>query len=413
MRNTIVLLAFVFFISSCKGQGSLKEKLKTHKASSQKDCNKKAGYWYKGKCWASFNDEGITKENIDTEVEKQMIAINSAKVSINGNEHPISFFFPEKDEDQIVLITIFNDANESKSILQFIHEKSLKQEEPFKAITILLKGDIIELSEKGIDIGKLIENPDFSGELETNVTNMDKLNLNAKGNLKSTKTDEKINISFALNDHIMGAGNSLIEVKGNEAFLNGTLGTITYTQIKKLIKNHPEVKTLVLGNISGSLNDAVNMHTGRLVREAGLTTKVLKNSSISSGGVDLFCAGKERIVYQGAKIGVHSWSGGEFTAIELPKNHPAHQYQIEYFTMCFGEKTGSDFYFYTLEAAPFDGMHWMSDDEIKIWGVASKFIEDKPTLKNIENSRFPISKKQLIGKWQLKTVKLNGEKKKS
>lgn len=210
MRNTIVLLAFVFFISSCKGQGSLKEKLKTHKASSQKDCNKKAGYWYKGKCWASFNDVGITKENIDTEVEKQMIAINSAKVSINGNEHPISFFFPEKDEDQIVLITIFNDANESKSILQFIHEKSLKQEEPFKAITILLKGDIIELSEKGIDIGKLIENPDFSGELETNVTNMDKLNLNAKGNLKSTKTDEKINISFALNDHIMGAGNSLI-----------------------------------------------------------------------------------------------------------------------------------------------------------------------------------------------------------
>ena len=34
-----------------------------------------------------------------------------------------------------------------------------------------------------------------------------------------------------------------------------------------------------------------------------------------------------------------------------------------------------DFYFHTLSAAPFDDIHWMSDEEIKKWKVATKFIE--------------------------------------
>jgi hypothetical protein len=376
MKNTLVSFVLILAFISCKNEDSLKEFLKTHKVSSQEDCNKKGGYWYKGKCWASFNDEGITNADIDAEVEKQMIAINSAKVTVNGKEYPITMFFPEINKDQVTLITIFKDANESKSILQFIEEKSLNTKKTFKAKTILFKGDLIELSQRGVDIGALIENPDFSGELETNVIDLDNLDLNSKGSLTHTKTGEKINLSFALNAGIMGAGNSTLEVNGNEAILNGTLGTVAYTQIKKLIKNNPTVTTLVLGNISGSLNDAVNMHTGRLVREAGLTTKILKNSDIASGGVDLFCAGKERIVTKGAKVGVHSWSGDEFTAIELPKDHPAHQYQIAYFNMCFDGITGEDFYFYTLEAAPFDGIHWMSDDEIKNWKVATKFIDN-------------------------------------
>ena len=146
--------------------------------------------------------------------------------------------------------------------------------------------------------------------------------------------------------------------------------------MKEAIANHPNAKTVVLGEISGSVNDLVNMHTGRILREAGLATKVLKDSEIASGGVDLFCAGKERIVEKGAKLGIHSWCCvDDLTAIELPKDHPAHQYQVAFFTMCMGEKTGPDFYFHTLEAAPFDDVHWMSDEEIKKWGVSTKFIE--------------------------------------
>ncbi len=155
--------------------------------------------------------------------------------------------------------------------------------------------------------------------------------------------------------------------------MSGDLGTITYSQIKDLIKNHPSVKTLILTNSSGSVNDAVNMHTGRLLRENGFTTKVLSDSDIASGAVDLFCAGVERIVEKGAKLGIHSWCCvNDLTAIEIPKDHPAHQYQIAYFSMCLGKELGADFYFHTLEASPFNDVHYMTLDEIKKWKIATK-----------------------------------------
>jgi hypothetical protein len=117
------------------------------------------------------------------------------------------------------------------------------------------------------------------------------------------------------------------------------------------------------------------MHTGRLVHEAKLNTKVLSNSEIASGAVDLFCAGENRIVEEGAKIGIHSWCCvNDLTAIELPNDHPAHKDQINYFTLIMGAQNGPEFYFHTLQAAPFNGVHWMSDEDIQKWNVSTQFI---------------------------------------
>jgi len=163
----------------------------------------------------------------------------------------------------------------------------------------------------------------------------------------------------------------MVLVKNHQAYLDGDSGTITYQQIEDLINNHPEVKTIIFGTISGSVNDAVNMYIGELIREVGITTKVLSNSEIASGRVDLFCAEKNRIITKSAKLGVHSWADMDYTAKDLPLDHPAHQYQIAYFKMCLEDK-GEGFYFYTLDAAPADNIHWMSDDELKEWGIATQ-----------------------------------------
>lgn len=188
---------------------------------------------------------------------------------------------------------------------------------------------------------------------------------------------ESIQFSYKGSESLSGLGDSKLEIVGDEAFLSGDLGTETYAQIKNLIENHPNVNTLVLTSISGSVNDAVNMHTGRLVHEAKLNTKVISNSDIASGAVDLFCAGEQRIVEQGAKIGIHSWCCvNELTAIELPNDHPAHKDQINYFTLIMGAEAGPDFYFHTLQAAPFDGVHWMSDEDIQKWKVSTQFINN-------------------------------------
>ena len=332
----------------------------------QNDCDKEGGYWYKGKCWSEFEDEGFAKADIDQVVKDQMAIIEKAKITLDGKTYPIDGFEVAPEEKEIVLVVNFLDKDHHLILVGKMAD--LENDKPFKMNGLYIIGDL----ESEEEIGDKIQ---AKGQLNAESL-AGNLNFKITGNLTATKGDRIIPIEVQVSEALTGAGSSIIEIKGNEAYLNGDLGTRTYAQLKDVIDNHPSVKTIVLGTISGSVNDAVNMHTGRILREAGLTTKVLKNSSIASGGVDLFCAGKKRIVEKGAKIGIHSWCClGELTAADIPQDHPAHQYQLAFFTMCLGEEMGPDFYFQTLTAAPFDGIHWMGDTDIKKWTVSTKFVE--------------------------------------
>ena len=343
-----------------------------HKTSTtaEEKCTSKDGYWYKGECWKNFDDTGIPISEIDSVVEAQMKIINNSFISINKKREPLVAFLPiEEDEKTLLFIAVYGSKDLGyKTLIIPTSMKDVKENES-KAKVLLFKGNAL-----GSDME---ESPSFTGDVTIQNINMDNLRFNITGDLTKQDSTESIHISFETNEAISGAGNSNIEIKGNEAFISGDLGTVTYAQMKDLIQNHPEIKTLVLTQISGSVNDDVNMHTGRIVREHGFTTKVLKDSDIASGGVDLFCAGKERIVVKGAKIGIHSWCCvDDQTAIEISKNHPAHQYQLEYFTMMMGDSIGPAFYFHTLSASPFDGIHYMSDEEIQNWTVSTQFIEE-------------------------------------
>jgi hypothetical protein len=172
---------------------------------------------------------------------------------------------------------------------------------------------------------------------------------------------------------MFGAGSSRITVASGYAFLTGEIGTRTYRQIQTLIEAHPDVRALVLVYVPGSVNDALSMKAGRLIRQAGFTTIVPAKSVIASGGVDLFIAGSTRIIEPGGVVGVHSWSeplkGTD--ASELPRDDPAHDAAITYCREMLGDK-GEAFYFFTLQAAPFDTMHWMTEDEIEQWGLRTQ-----------------------------------------
>lgn len=165
----------------------------------------------------------------------------------------------------------------------------------------------------------------------------------------------------------LGAGNTRLDVdlEAETAELNGTLGARSLMQLTRLITRFPRVHTLVLQDVPGSLNDEANLEAGRRVRMAGLATHVTATSGIYSGGVDLFCAGHTRTVTPGAKLGVHSWSDGTTSADMLPASHPQHQAQVAYFTTMLGAEDGPAFYWFTIEAAPFDGIHVMTAAEIE------------------------------------------------
>lgn len=173
----------------------------------------------------------------------------------------------------------------------------------------------------------------------------------------------------------MGIGReemSTFTIEGDRAFMSGVISSDTIRQVKKLIKDYPKVETIQMVNVEGSVDDESNLIASRLVRDAGLNIYLAKDGHIASGGTDFFCAGVERTVEEGAMIGVHSWAGdGVTNAALLPKSHEEHKKYIKYYReMEMPDPEG--FYFFTINAAEADGMHYMSIDEMVQYGLIEK-----------------------------------------
>ncbi len=150
-------------------------------------------------------------------------------------------------------------------------------------------------------------------------------------------------------------------VNGNTATLNGVLGKTAYKRFQKMFTKYPEIDTIIFMNTPGSENDEYNIPTALLLKEKTLTTKATDSSEIASGAVDLFLAGKNRIVEKNAKFGVHSWCSRKAEGRYIPKDSEEHMLFLNYYKKI---DIDSAFYWFTLEAAPSDSIHWMSWEEI-------------------------------------------------
>lgn len=161
------------------------------------------------------------------------------------------------------------------------------------------------------------------------------------------------------------------EVEGASAFMYGVIDHTTPEVVQVLFDEHPEVTRIVMVDVPGSDDDPANLAASRLVREQGITTVVPTNGVIASGGVDFFTAGAHRIVEPCGKLGVHSWDedgpdGGIILGNEVSRDHELHEMFLEFYReMGIPE----DFYWFTLEAAPPQRIHWMSDEEIVFYGL--------------------------------------------
>jgi len=336
--------------------------------SNQTQCSELKGYWYNDKCWQVFEDDGIAKNKVDSIVSAQIKLVEQSTFVFDNQTYSLVTFLPLEQDKELLLIAVYGKKENYKTLIFPTGKKQADIENGvFESIALHYDGDVLS--------GEMDDESKLKGTATVDVIDIDNLDVQISGNVLMKGSGKAQEFRFRANEAATGAGNSHLEIKGNEAFLSGTLGTITYHQVKEMITNHPEVKTIVLTNISGSVNDAVNLHTAMLLHDNGFTTKVLSDSDIASGGVDLFCSGINRVVEKGAKIGVHSWCCmNDRTAREIPKEHPAHMYQLEYFTKVLGPGKGPSFYYYTLEAAAFDDIHYMSDEEIISWTVATEFI---------------------------------------
>ena len=77
-------------------------------------------------------------------------------------------------------------------------------------------------------------------------------------------------------------------VKEGVAYMNGTICSSTPAKVLELLVTHPEVKTIELQIVPGSIDDVANLRASLYAHKFGLNTKVTSNSMIASGGTDFF-----------------------------------------------------------------------------------------------------------------------------
>lgn len=164
------------------------------------------------------------------------------------------------------------------------------------------------------------------------------------------------------------ADNTPVEftVKGNTAYMTGVITSELPATVLELLFEHPNVNTIEMLIVPGSIDDEANLRAALYINQHGLTTKLNAKSSVASGGTDFFLAGKRRIVEKGAIIGIHSWGGGNVAATDVPKDDPVHQKYIDFYKVVGVPEA---FYWYTLEAANADNIHMMTEEEIKTYKI--------------------------------------------
>lgn len=158
-------------------------------------------------------------------------------------------------------------------------------------------------------------------------------------------------------------------VEGKTATVDGVICDGTPETFNQMLAKYPEINRLYLRDIEGSIDDVANLDLGRSIRKNGLTTVVDSGSHITSGGVDLYLSGKKRRWSEGAKIGVHAWSDGEKDGSEYPKSATEHEQYLSYYK---DMGISSDFYWFTLNAASAENMHYMTEQEIKKYGFVTE-----------------------------------------
>jgi len=168
---------------------------------------------------------------------------------------------------------------------------------------------------------------------------------------------------------ITGSPPASFTVYENVATMSGVIDVSTPEVVENLIQENPEIDTINMLLVPGSIDDEANLRAAKMIRAANLNTHIPSAGDIASGGVDFFLAGKIRTMDQGAMFGVHSWGSGNpfssVSAIDLPRDHQDHQPYLEYYReMGITE----DFYWFTLEAASPDNIHYMAPEEIERYG---------------------------------------------
>lgn len=152
------------------------------------------------------------------------------------------------------------------------------------------------------------------------------------------------------------------------AVLVGVTGPATPAQFQAMMRAYPKLARLDFLECPGTDDDRANLATGRLIRAAGLETHVPADGSVRSGAVELFLAGKTRVIEDGAEFAVHSWlDDSGLQADDYAPDSPEHLTYLRYYRdMGMAEGQAKAFYDMT-NSVPHQSALWLTAQDMRGW----------------------------------------------
>ncbi len=153
--------------------------------------------------------------------------------------------------------------------------------------------------------------------------------------------------------------------------IDGLIDSDLPTYWSNYISDFPNTELMIMKDCPGSTDDIANWEAAKEIHEQGVSIHLPSDAIIASGAVDLFLAGVNRTREAGSKIGVHSWEDGNGNqATDYPVGHEEHQGAIDYYIdVGFSKEDAEAFYYFTINIASFDDIHWMTDEEIEQYNL--------------------------------------------
>lgn len=176
------------------------------------------------------------------------------------------------------------------------------------------------------------------------------------------------------------------------AVLHGFIDASTPNVVQNFVNTYPNVTTLVFMQVPGSMNDDANLIASQALRNKGYKHYIpavnayAQDAFIASGGVDMFVGGITRVVDVNAEVGVHAWGDGSVEATDFPVGHSNHLPYINYYVnMGFTQQEAEDFYYFTINAAPASGIHFMTESELNQYKTRTCTYSSTPTYSVTQN----------------------------
>lgn len=152
------------------------------------------------------------------------------------------------------------------------------------------------------------------------------------------------------------------------AALVGVTDPASPRQFAAMLRAFPEIAQIDMVDCPGTEDDHANLRLGRMIRAAGIATRVPAGGSVRSGAVELFVAGARRTVEPGAEFAVHAWlddSGHEAGDYALADPENA-KYLAYYREMGMSPIEAEAFYAMT-NSAPHASARWLNAAQMALW----------------------------------------------